>query len=392
MRVAIIAANRTAIGSFCGALSQLSAVEIGSQLLKAMLKNIPQVISAVDEVIIGQVLTSGTGQNPARQTALKAGLSETVSAYTLNKVCGSGLKAVQAGVQAILSGDAEIIVAGGQESMSQAPHLLPRSRTGNRLGNWPLLDSLLKDGLTDGIGGYHMGITAENIASKWQIDRSSQDRFALNSQHKAILAIKNGVFNSEIIGIEIPKGKGQHIIFSNDEQIRVDCSLDSLSKLKPAFSDRGTVTAGNSSGINDGAAFVILANERKVKELRLPVLGYVEAAASAGVDPNLMGSGPISACRKVLEKTGWSLQDLDLIEANEAFAAQAICVSQELKFNPEIVNINGGAIALGHPIGASGCRILVTLLHAMHHKQALKGLATLCIGGGMGIALLVSRI
>lgn len=390
MRVAIIAANRTAIGSFSGSLSGLSAVEIGSQLLKAMLQKLPQIASEVDEVIIGQVLTAGAGQNPARQTALKAGLAETVPAYTLNKVCGSGLKAVQVGVQAILSGDAGIVVAGGQESMSQAPHVLPKSRQGTRLGNWSLLDTLLSDGLTDALGGYHMGISAENIARQWQISRQSQDQFALDSQQKAAFAQKNQWFAKEIIAVEVPIGKGQSKLFAEDEQIRPDSNLASLSKLKPAFAADGSVTAGNSSSINDGAAFVILASEQKVRELQLPVLGYIEASASAGVSPQLMGSGPISACRKVLAKAGWSLQDVDLIEANEAFAAQAICVSQELEFDPAKVNVQGGAIALGHPIGASGCRILVTLLHTMHRRQTQKGLATLCIGGGMGIAMLVS--
>jgi acetyl-CoA C-acetyltransferase len=391
MRVAIIAAQRSAIGSFGGAFAQLTAVELGSQLLRKMLEKIPGLVSEIDEVIIGQVLTAGCGQNPARQTALRAGLSQQVPATTVNKVCGSGLKAVQLGMQAIANGDAELVVAGGQEVMSQAAHVLPQSRKGIKMGNWQLVDSMLSDGLTDALGGYHMGITAENIAQQWQISREQQDQYALVSQQKAARAQQQGAFSAEIIPLEVPLSKGKSQLIETDEQIRPDSSLEKLSTLRPVFKTEGTVTAGNASSINDGAAFVILASEQKAKQLGLPILGYVVATASAGVAPELMGSGPIAACHKVLAKANWQMADVDLIEANEAFAAQALCVSQDLQLEPAKVNIHGGAIALGHPIGASGCRILVTLLHAMHQQQADKGLATLCIGGGMGIAMLVSR-
>jgi len=389
MKVAIVAAKRSAIGSFAGALSSLSAVDIGSQLLAKLLAGYPQIAAEVDEVIIGQVLTAGCGQNPARQTALRAGLANTIPAFTINKVCGSGLKAVQLAAQAIANGDAELIVAGGQESMSQATHVLPKSRKGMKMGSWELLDSMLTDGLTDAIHGFHMGITAENIATKWQFSREAQDSYALQSQQKAAAAQLRGDFQAEIIAIDVPQGKGQLLTFTTDEQIRPDSSAASLAKLRPAFKADGTVTAGNASTINDGAAFVILASEAKAKQLGLTILGYIEASASSGVAPEIMGSGPISASQRAMAKTHWQWSELEVIEANEAFAAQALCVSQALQLDPAKVNINGGAIALGHPIGASGCRILVTLLHTMQRQQAEKGLATLCIGGGMGIAMLV---
>jgi acetyl-CoA C-acetyltransferase len=391
MKAVIVAAARTPIGAFNGSMSSLSAVEIGSQLLSGLLLKYSICKEHIDEVILGQVLTAGCGQNPARQTAINAGLAKTVTAMTINKVCGSGLKAVHLAAQAVLSGDAQMVVAGGQESMSQAAHVLPASRSGKKLGNWELLDSMVVDGLWDAFNNYHMGQTAENIANRWQIDRTAQDVFAAQSQYKATKANDRGNFEEEILPVRIPQRKSDDVVVERDEQIRPDTDVASLSKLNPAFDKKGTVTAGNASSLNDGAAMVIVTSDQEAKRLGLPILATIEMSANAGVDPEVMGTGPIAATQKLLKKLKWSVDDLDLIEANEAFAVQALCVNEELGLNPDKVNVNGGAIALGHPIGASGCRILVTLIHEMKRQEANKGLATLCIGGGMGIAMAVSR-
>jgi len=391
MKAVIVAAARTPIGAFNGALSSLSAVQLGTQLLSAMLAKQPVLKNHIEEVILGQVLTAGCGQNPARQTALHAGLAKHVSAMTINKVCGSGLKAVQLAAQAVLNGDATMVVAGGQESMSQAAHVLPNSRSGKKMGNWELVDSMLSDGLWDAFNDYHMGQTAENIASRWDISRQEQDTFALNSQRKAQHAQAAGRFLEEIIPVMIPQRKGDPILVEADEQIRPNTSLESLAKLRPAFNKEGTVTAGNASTLNDGAAMVVVTSDVEAVRLGLPILAVIEAASGAGVDPAIMGTGPIAATQKVLKKANWTVADLDLIEANEAFAVQALCVNKELGLDVQKVNVNGGAVALGHPVGASGCRILVTLLHEMQRQNLNKGLATLCIGGGQGVAMLVSR-
>jgi acetyl-CoA C-acetyltransferase len=391
MKAVIVAAARTPIGAFNGALSSLSAVQLGTQLLSGMLAKQPLFKDNIDEVILGQVLAAGCGQNPARQTAIHAGLPKQVSAMTINKVCGSGLKAVQLAAQAILNGDANMVVAGGQESMSQAAHVLPNSRSGKKMGNWELLDSMVTDGLWDAFNDYHMGQTAENIASRWDISRQEQDTFAANSQQKATQAQAAGRFVEEIFPIAVPQRKGEPVMVDADEQIRPATSIESLGKLRPAFAKEGTVTAGNASTLNDGAAMVIVTSDVEAKRLGLPIIAVIEAASSAGVNPDVMGTGPIAATQKVLNKVNWSVADLDLIEANEAFAVQALCVNKELGLDSEKVNVNGGAVALGHPIGASGCRILVSLLHEMQRQDLKKGLATLCIGGGMGVAMLVSR-
>lgn len=391
MKAVIVAAARTPIGAFNGALSSLSAVQIGTQLLSGMLAKQPILKDQIEEVILGQVLTAGCGQNPARQTAIHAGLPSHVSAMTINKVCGSGLKAVQLAAQAVLNGDATMVVAGGQESMSQAAHVLPNSRSGKKMGNWELLDSMVTDGLWDAFHDYHMGQTAENIANRWDISRTEQDVFAAHSQQKATQAQAAGRFVEEILPISIPQRKGDPIIVDADEQIRPDTSAESLAKLRPAFNKEGSVTAGNASTLNDGAAMVIVTSDEEAARLGLPILAVIEAASGAGVDPEIMGTGPIAATQKVLKKANWQVADLDLIEANEAFAVQALCVNKELGLDTNKVNVNGGAVALGHPIGASGCRILVTLLHEMQRQDLNKGLATLCIGGGMGVAMLVSR-
>jgi acetyl-CoA C-acetyltransferase len=391
MKAVIVAAARTPIGAFNGALSSLSAVQLGTQLLSGMLAKQPLLKDNIDEVILGQVLAAGCGQNPARQTAIHAGLPKQVSAMTINKVCGSGLKAVQLAAQAILNGDANMVVAGGQESMSQAAHVLPNSRSGKKMGNWELLDSMVTDGLWDAFNDYHMGQTAENIASRWDISRQEQDTFAANSQQKATQAQAAGRFVEEIFPIAVPQRKGEPVMVDADEQIRPATSIESLGKLRPAFAKEGTVTAGNASTLNDGAAMVIVTSDVEAKRLGLPIIAVIEAAGSAGVNPDIMGTGPIAATQKVLNKVNWSVADLDLIEANEAFAVQALCVNKELGLDSEKVNVNGGAVALGHPIGASGCRILVSLLHEMQRQDLKKGLATLCIGGGMGVAMLVSR-
>ncbi|MCH2158423.1 MAG: acetyl-CoA C-acetyltransferase [Oleiphilaceae bacterium] len=387
----IVAAGRSAIASFGGSLSSLSAVEIGTQVVSGLLEKTGVNIDQVDEVILGQVLTAGCGQNPARQTAIKAGLSVQTPALTINKVCGSGLKAVQMAVQAIQLGDADIIIAGGQESMSNAPHALPNSRNGQRMGPWNMVDTMITDGLWDAFNDYHMGITAENIAEKYEIDREAQDAFALGSQNKAEQAQADGKFSDEIIAISIPQRRGDPIIFDKDENIRLGATIENIAKMRPAFKRDGTVTAANASSLNDGAAAVIVCSEEKAKELNLPVLASVKAYANAGVQPEIMGTGPIPASLRCLEKAGWTINDLDLIEANEAFAVQALSVNQGMGWDETKVNVNGGAIALGHPIGASGCRVLVTLLHEMIKQDANKGLATLCIGGGMGVSLAVER-
>ncbi|SDI01685.1 acetyl-CoA C-acetyltransferase [Pseudomonas benzenivorans] len=389
--VVIVAASRTAIGSFQGALSTIPAPDLGAAVIRQLLEQTGVQPAAIDEVILGQVLVAGSGQNPARQAAIKAGLPHEVPALTLNKVCGSGLKAVQLAVQAIRCGDAELVLAGGQENMSLSPYVLPKARTGLRMGHAELIDSMIQDGLWDAFNDYHMGVTAENLAARFAIGRAQQDAFAVASQQKAAAAIEAGRFKSQITPIAIPQRKGEPLLFDTDEQPRGETTLDSLGKLRPAFSKDGSVTAGNASSLNDGAAVVLLASARKAAELGLPVLARVKAYASAGVDPALMGIGPVSATRLCLEKAGWDIEQLDLIEANEAFAVQALSVNQELGWNPDKINVNGGAIALGHPIGASGCRILVTLLHEMQRSNLSKGLATLCIGGGQGVALAVER-
>lgn len=391
MKVVIVAAGRTPVGAFGGGLASLSAVELGSQLLNGLLDKVPAAKEHVDEVILGQVLTAGSGQNPARQTALNSGLAESVSAMTINKVCGSGLKAVQLAAQAIIAGDAELIIAGGQESMSNAPHVLPNSRNGSKMGNWALEDSMVKDGLWDAFNDYHMGVTAENIAKKYDISRADQDAFAIASQQKAGAAIEMNRFADEIIAISVPQRKKDPIIVSADEQPRPNTKLEKLASLRAAFDRDGSVTAGNASSLNDGAAMVIVASEAKAKELSLPILAEISGYANSGVAPEIMGTGPITATLKCLEKAQWDISELDLIEANEAFAVQAISVNRELGWDTDKVNVNGGAIALGHPIGASGCRILVTLLHEMQKREVDKGLATLCIGGGMGTALAITR-
>jgi len=390
--VVIVDAGRSAIGGFGGSLSSLSATEIGTAVLRGLLARTGIAPDRIDEVILGQVLTAGSGQNPARQTALNAGLPHSVPAMTINKVCGSGLKAVHLAMQAIVCGDADIVIAGGQESMSQSAHVLPRSREGQRMGDWTLKDSMIVDGLWDAFNDYHMGTTAENIAQRYGFSREQQDAFAAASQQKTEAAQKSGRFRDEIIPIEIPQRKGDPLVFDRDEFPRHGTTVETLSKLRPAFSKDGTVTAGNASGINDGAAMVVVMSESKARELGLKPLARVVAFASAGVDPAIMGTGPIPASTKCLEKAGWSVADLDLIEANEAFAAQALVVNRDMGWDPSKVNVNGGAIALGHPIGASGARVLVTLLYEMQRRSANKGLATLCIGGGQGVALAVERV
>lgn len=389
--VVIVAAVRTPIGSFGGSLKDISAVDLGSLVIKNAIERAGLKPEQVDEVIMGNVLGAGLGQNVARQMSVHAGVPVTVPAFTINKVCGSGLKAVQLAVQAVLCGDAEVVVAGGAENMSQAPYILPNQRWGSRMGNATVVDTMLRDGLTDGFEDYHMGITAENVAEQYGITREDQDSFALQSQKRAVAAVEAGRFKEEIVPVEIPQRRGEPLVFDTDEFPRKDVSLEGLSKLRPAFQKDGSVTAGNSSGINDGAAAVVVMSAEKAKELGVPVLATIKSYASAGLDPKVMGCGPIYASRKALEKAGLTVADLDLVESNEAFAAQACAVAKELNLDLEKVNVNGGAISLGHPIGASGCRILVTLLHEMQKRDAKRGLATLCIGGGMGTALIVER-
>jgi acetyl-CoA C-acetyltransferase len=385
--IVITSAVRTPIGSFGGSLAALTAAELGTIVIADALKRAKIDAADVSDVVMGQVLTAANGQNPARQASIRAGVPKEVPAMTINQVCGSGLKAVALGAMAITAGDARIVVAGGQESMSQSPHA-SQLRNGIKMGDGQLVDTMIKDGLWDAFNGYHMGTTAENIAQKWQLTRAAQDDFAAASQAKAEAALKAGRFKDEIVPVTITVKKEQKS-FDTDEYPRAGTTADVLAKLKPAFSKDGTVTAGNASGINDGAAAVTLMHASEAQARGLKPLARIAAWAQAGVDPAIMGTGPIPASRKALEKAGWSVGDLDLIEANEAFAAQSLAVCKDLGFDPAKVNVNGGAIALGHPIGASGCRVLVTLLHEMQKRQAKKGLATLCIGGGMGIALCV---
>ncbi|KTT29432.1 acetyl-CoA C-acetyltransferase [Pseudomonas rhizoryzae] len=389
--VVIVAATRTAVGSFQGSLATVPAIELGATVIRALLEQTGVAPNQVDEVILGQVLTAGAGQNPARQAAVKAGLPHEVPALTLNKVCGSGLKAVQLAAQAIRCGDAEIVVAGGMENMSLAPYVLPKVRSGLRLGHAELVDSMISDGLWDAFNDYHMGQTAENLVQKYQLSREAQDAFAARSQQRAAAAVESGRFRAEITPVAIPQRKGEPLLFDTDEGIRADTTAEGLARLRPAFAKDGSVTAGNASSLNDGAAAVLVMSAAKAAALGLTPLAHIAAYASDGVDPAIMGIGPVSATRKTLEKAGWQLADLDLIEANEAFAAQALAVGQELGWDDEKVNVNGGAIALGHPIGASGCRVLVTLLHELRRRDGRRGLATLCIGGGQGVALAVER-
>lgn len=389
--VVIVAATRTPIGSFQGSLANIPAEELGAIVISSLLEQSGVAASEVDEVIMGQVLTAGSGQNPARQAAIKAGLSVTVPALTLNKVCGSGLKALHLAIQAIRCGDADVVIAGGQENMSLSPYVLPKARTGLRMGHAQLQDSMIIDGLWDAFNDYHMGITAENLVERYGISREEQDSFAAVSQQKACAALETNRFASEITPVRIPQRKGDPLVFECDEQPRAGTTADSLSKLRPAFKKDGSVTAGNASTLNDGAAAVLLMSADKAKALGLTVIARVAAYASVGVEPEIMGIGPVSATLKCLDKAGWSHEQLDLIEANEAFAAQAISVNRELGWDTAKINVNGGAIALGHPIGASGCRILVSLVHEMQRRDAKKGLATLCIGGGQGVAIAIER-
>jgi len=389
--VVIVAAGRSAIGSFQGCLSSLSAIELGTQVIKGVVERSGIDAKLVDEVIFGQVLTAGEGQNPARQSAIHAGLSQHTPALTINKVCGSALKAVHLAAQAIQSGDADIIIAGGQESMSNSAHVMPNSRTGQRMGPITMVDTMIKDGLWDAFNDYHMGITAENLAEKFDISREAQDAFAAASQQKAVAAQEAGKFDDEIIPITVPQRKGDDLIINKDEGPRAGTTAEKLAGMRPAFKKDGTVTAANASSLNDGAAAVMLASKEKAQELGLTVLATIKGYANAGVDPSIMGIGPVSATKRCLEKAGWQLSDVDLIEANEAFAVQSLSVGKELGWDSEKVNVNGGAIALGHPIGASGCRVLVTLLHEMQKRDVKKGLATLCIGGGMGVSIAIER-
>ncbi|WP_313056908.1 acetyl-CoA C-acetyltransferase [Stutzerimonas nitrititolerans] len=389
--VVIVAATRTAIGSFQGALANVPAVDLGAAVIQRLLEQTGVPGEQVDEVILGHVLTAGAGQNTARQAAVKAGLPHGVSSMTLNKVCGSGLKAVQLAAQAIRCGDAEVVIAGGMENMSLAPYVMPGARTGLRMGHGKIVDTMIQDGLWDAFNDYHMGITAENLVEKYSLSREEQDAFAAASQQKAAAAIETGRFADEITPILIPQRKGEPLAFAVDEQPRAGTTAEALAKLKPAFKKDGSVTAGNASSLNDGAAAVLLMSAEKAQALGLPVLARIAGYASAGVDPAIMGIGPVDATRRTLARAGWDIQQLDLIEANEAFAAQSLSVGKELNWDAAKVNVNGGAIALGHPIGASGCRILVTLLHEMIRRDAHKGLATLCIGGGQGVALAVER-
>ncbi len=389
--VVIVEASRTAIGSFGGGLSSLSADKLGTAVIAGLVDRAGIAADQVDEVILGQVLNAGFGQNPARQASVNAGLPDTTPAFGVSKVCGSGLKAVHLAAQSIALGDADVIIAGGQESMSQSAHVLPNSRKGTMMGDWKLLDTMVVDGLTDAFAGYHMGITAENIAEKFDISREEQDAFAAESQAKAASAQSAGKFDAEIVSVEVPQRKKDPIVVDKDEYIKPGTTAEKLAGLRTAFKKDGTVTAGNASGLNDGAAAVLLMSATKAKELGLTPMATIKSYANAGVDPSIMGTGPIPAVQRCLSKAGWDVSDLDLIEANEAFAAQAISVNKGLEWDISKVNVNGGAIALGHPIGASGCRILVTLLHEMVRRDAKKGLATLCIGGGMGVALAVER-
>ena len=389
--IVIVAAARTAVGKFGGSLAKVPASELGATVLKALLERSKLTGEQVSEVILGQVLQAGTGQNPARQAVIKGGLGHGVPAMTINKVCGSGLKAVMLAAQAIRDGDAEIVIAGGQESMSLSPHVLPSSRDGQRMGDWKLVDTMITDGLWDVYNQYHMGITAENVARKYGITREQQDALAYASQSKAAAAQDAGYFKDEIVGVSIPQKKGDPVVFNADEFINRKSTQEALAALRPAFDKSGSVTAGNASGLNDGAAGVVVMSAAKADALGLKPLGRIASYASAGLDPAYMGMGPVPAARKALERAGWKPADLDLLEINEAFVAQACAVHQEMGWDTSKVNVNGGAIAIGHPIGASGARILVTLLHEMQRRDAKKGIASLCIGGGMGVALTIER-
>ncbi|RSB84645.1 acetyl-CoA C-acetyltransferase, partial [Burkholderia cenocepacia] len=389
--VVIVSAARTAVGKFGGSLAKIAAPELGATVIRAVLERAGVKPEQVSEVIMGQVLTAGSGQNPARQSLIKAGLPNAVPGMTINKVCGSGLKAVMLAANAIVAGDAEIVIAGGQENMSASPHVLPGSRDGFRMGDAKLVDTMIVDGLWDVYNQYHMGITAENVAKEYGITREEQDAFAALSQNKAEAAQKAGRFNDEIVPVSIPQRKGEPVQFATDEFVRHGVTAESLAGLKPAFAKDGSVTAANASGLNDGAAAVLVMSAQKAAALGLTPLARIKAYANAGVDPSVMGMGPVPASRRALERAGWTPGDLDLMEINEAFAAQALAVHKQMGWDTSKVNVNGGAIAIGHPIGASGCRILVTLLHEMVKRDAKRGLASLCIGGGMGVALAVER-
>ncbi len=389
--IVIVAAARTAVGKFGGSLAKVPAPELGATVIQALLQRSGLSGAQINEVILGQVLTAGSGQNAARQAVVKSGLPLEVPAYTINKVCGSGLKAVMLAAQAIRDGDSEIVIAGGQENMSAAPHVLPGSRDGQRMGDWKLVDTMITDGLWDVYNQYHMGTTAENVAKQYGITREQQDALALASQMKAAAAQEAGRFKDEITAVSIAQKKGDPILFAADEFINKKTSAEALAGLRPAFDKAGSVTAGNASGLNDGAAGVVLMTAAKAAALGLKPLGRIASYASAGLDPKIMGMGPVPAARKALQRAGWNPADLDLLEINEAFAAQACAVHKEMGWDTSKVNVNGGAIAIGHPIGASGCRILVTLLHEMQKRDAKKGIASLCIGGGMGVALTIER-
>jgi acetyl-CoA C-acetyltransferase len=389
--IVIVAATRTAIGKFGGALAKIPAPELGATVIRELLARAKLQPDQISEVILGQVLAAGSGQNPARQALIKAGLPAAIPAMTINKVCGSGLKAVMLAAQALRCGDAEIVIAGGQENMSAAPHVLPGSRDGFRMGDAKLVDTMIVDGLWDVFNQYHMGTTAENVAKQYGISRAQQDQFSVASQNKAEAAQKAGMFKDEIVPVMIPQRKGDPLAFAADEFIKAGTTLESISGLRPAFAKDGSVTAANASGINDGAAGVVVMSAERAAKLGLKPLATIKAFASSGVDPSIMGMGPVSASRRCLEKAGWKPADLDLMEINEAFAAQACAVNKEMGWDTSKINVNGGAIALGHPIGASGCRVLVTLLYEMARRDAKKGLASLCIGGGMGVAMAVER-
>lgn len=389
--IVIVAAARTAVGKFGGTLSKTPASELGALVIQDLLKRTGLAGDQISEVILGQVLQAGCGQNPARQAVIKSGLPNVIPAMTINKVCGSGLKAVMLAAQAIRDGDAEIVIAGGQENMSMSPHVVPNSREGMRMGNWQMVDTMINDGLWDVYNQYHMGITAENVAKQYGISREAQDALALASQQKAAAASDSGRFKDEIVPVLIPQKKGDPLVFDTDEFINRKSNAEALAGLRPAFDKAGSVTAGNASGINDGAAAVMVMSAKKADQLGLKVLGRIASYASAGLDPAYMGMGPVPASRRALERAGWKPADLDLLEINEAFAAQACAVHKEMGWDTSKVNVNGGAIAIGHPIGASGCRVLVTLLHEMQKRDARKGIASLCIGGGMGVALTIER-
>lgn len=389
--IVIVSAARTAVGKFGGSLAGIAATDLGATVLKALLARSGVGADQIGEVILGQVLAAGAGQNPARQALLKSGIAKETPALTINAVCGSGLKAVMLAAQAVATGDSDIVIAGGQENMSLAPHVLPNSRNGQRMGDWKLVDSMIVDGLWDVYNQYHMGVTAENVAKKYDISRDAQDELALASQTKAAAAQDAGKFKDEIVDVAIPQKKGDALIFNTDEFINRKSSAEALAGLRPAFDKAGGVTAGNASGLNDGAAAVMVMTAKKAAALGLKPLGRIASYATAGLDPSIMGMGPVPASTKALQRAGWKAADLDLLEINEAFAAQACAVNREMGWDTSKVNVNGGAIAIGHPIGASGCRILVTLLHEMQRRDAKKGIASLCIGGGMGVALTIER-